>query len=47
MRHFLRDNLGRYERRLQNQENTFNDRMHAQEANMERLTEAINNLVRQ
>ena len=29
MRHFFRDNLGRYERRLQNQENTFNDRMHA------------------
>ena len=45
MRQFLRDNLGRYERRLQNQENTFNDRMHAQEANMERMTEAINNLV--
>ena len=47
MRHFLRDNLGRYERRLQAQENNFNDRMHAQEANMERLTEALNNLVRQ
>ena len=47
MRHFLRDNLGRYERRLQTQENNFNDRMHAQEANMERMTETINNLVRQ
>ena len=34
LRHFLRDNLGRYERRLQAQENNFNERMHAQEASM-------------
>ena len=47
LRHLFRDGLGRYERRLQAQENNFNERMHAQEANMERMTEALNNLMRQ
>ena len=47
MRHFLRGNIDRFERRLQNQDNNFNERMSANEATMERLTEAINNLARQ
>ena len=43
LRHLVRDGLGRYERRLQTHDANFNEIS----ANMERMTEAINNLARQ
>ena len=43
LRHLVRDGLGRYERRLQTHDANFN----AINANMERMTKALNNLVRQ
>ena len=43
LRHLVRDGLGRYERRLQTHDANFNEI----NANMERMTEAINNLARQ